>query len=415
VNFLRAEIVSVGTELLLGNISDTNATFIARRLSDLGIDCFYVSQVGDNVERIAETIVRGLERSDLVVTTGGLGPTEDDLTRDAIALVAGERPFTEAALEAELRERYRRRGSDMPVRNLRQAQLIPSAKPLSNPVGTAPGWWVRLERQGSLREIVTLPGVPFEMRRMWAEEIEPQLRGRSGSTIVSRTLKVLGMGESNVDEAVADLMSSTNPTLAPYAKEDGVHLRITAKTPGREEANALIGEMEAAVRARFGNAIYGVDDERPAAVVRGLLGERGLNFALLEVGRVAHGALSGLLNEGDWATANSSRCLGAVSLEALGESSALFPQASLASSLLEAATALADLTKAQAVVATSASSRATEGLQGAVDIEANTIVILDGQVAANETQRWRTDPGQASRLVGLMALNALRVALLGKR
>jgi len=190
---MKSEIVSVGTELLLGQITDTNASYLAQRLSPLGIDLYYISQVGDNQARLVEVLGRAWGRSDLVIVTGGLGPTEDDLTREAIAQLLGEAMAVDPGLERNLREFFTRRGVPMPSRNIKQATLIPSAQAITNPIGTAPGWWV--ERQG--RTLVAMPGVPHEMRRMWENEVEPRLRQRSGGAVIfSKTLKVIGLGES---------------------------------------------------------------------------------------------------------------------------------------------------------------------------------------------------------------------------
>src|SRR4051794_39734641 len=287
---MHAEIVSIGTELLLGTITDTNASFLAQRLAAIGIDCYYVSQVGDNLGRLVDTLDRACKRSDLVVATGGLGPTQDDLTREAISALLGEDMAGVAALEQELRGFFERRGVQMPERNLKQATLIPSASALTNPVGTAPGWWVKREDPAGTCIIVAMPGVPFEMKRMWEREVEPRLLSRGHGVIISRTLKTMGLGESAVEAKVQDLMTGSNPTLAPYAKQDGVHLRITAKAEDSSVAERLIAGLETEVRARLGEAIYGVDQESPAGVVRRLLGEAGYNYALLEVGALVVGS-----------------------------------------------------------------------------------------------------------------------------
>ncbi|HEX6608851.1 MAG TPA: molybdopterin-binding protein, partial [Chloroflexia bacterium] len=210
---MNAEIVSVGTELLLGNITDTNATYLTRELAALGINCYWVSQVGDNLGRLTEVLGRAMDRSDLTVVSGGLGPTEDDLTREAIAAVLGEEMVVQPDLEAELRAFFAHRGQVMPARNAKQATLIPSAQVLANPVGTAPGWWV--EHNGHV--LVAMPGVPHEMMRMWSQEIAPRLVAGGNGEIISRTLKVLGLGESAAEERVEDLLRSNNPTLATYA------------------------------------------------------------------------------------------------------------------------------------------------------------------------------------------------------
>jgi nicotinamide-nucleotide amidase len=276
---VRAEIVSVGTELLLGQIVDTNAAWLAERLAPLGIDLYWISQVGDNLGRLTEVFERALRRSDLTIVTGGLGPTEDDLTREAIAAVLGEQMTVVPELEADLRAFFARRGVPMPARNIKQATIIPSGRPLRNPIGTAPGWWV--ERDDHV--IVAMPGVPHEMRRMWQEEVLPILRQRMGTAaIVSRTLKVLGPGESAVEEMLQHLLASPNPTVATYAKPDGVHVRVTAKGSSDDEARALVAAMEAEVRAALGHHIYGVDDETIAEVVSRLLLERDLTVATIE-------------------------------------------------------------------------------------------------------------------------------------
>src|SRR5689334_9425877 len=175
---MRAEILSIGTELLLGHITDTNANYLAQQLVPLGIDLYFISQVGDNFERLRETLARARDRADLVVMTGGLGPTEDDVSREAIAAVLGETVRVDPRLEAELRGFFTSRGITMPERNIKQAWVLPSATPLPNPLGTAPGWWV--ERDGKV--IVSMPGVPHEMTRMWEYEVLPLLRPRTGET-----------------------------------------------------------------------------------------------------------------------------------------------------------------------------------------------------------------------------------------
>ncbi len=277
---MRAEILSIGTELLLGQIVDTNAAWLAGRLADLGIDCYWISTVGDNFGRATEAVTRALTRSDLVVCTGGLGPTEDDLTREAVASALGEEPRVDAALEAQLRAWFGRRGLEMAERNRKQAWLIPSARPLPNPLGTAPGWLVRKRHPGEAgpeRILVAMPGVPREMTRMWEREVGPRLR--AGVPIRSRTLKLLGIGESAVEEELAELVRSTAPTVATYAKTDGVHVRITDRDADGARRDARIAAMEAEVRARVGAHVWGVDDETLASVIGRRLATRGRRLA----------------------------------------------------------------------------------------------------------------------------------------
>ncbi len=275
---MRAEILSIGTELLLGHISDTNATYLARQLTTLGIDLFYVSQVGDNLGRLTETLRRARDRSDLVIMTGGLGPTEDDLSREAIAAVLGETPAVDPQLEAELRAFFASRGIEMPERNVKQAWVIPSVTPLANPVGTAPGWWA--ERDGKI--VVAMPGVPHEMMRMWEHEALPRLRPRTGTVLFTRTLRVAGMGESTVEERLGELIHGENPTLATYAKRDAVDVRVTAKATTAAAAEALVAQMEARAREALGAHVFGVDAQTPQSVALALLIARGLTLAAME-------------------------------------------------------------------------------------------------------------------------------------
>lgn len=273
---MRAEILSIGTELLLGQIVDTNAHYLATRLADLGIDCLYISTVGDNPGRCQETLERALGRSDLVISTGGLGPTEDDITRETIAAVLGEEPIVDPALERELREWFAGRGVSMPERNRKQAWLIPSARALPNPNGTAPGWDVRKDG----KRIVAMPGVPREMTYMWERHVEPTLI--AGAVLRSRTLKMLGVGESAAEEALGELVRSTAPTVVTKAKNDGVHVRITDKDADAATMDARIARMENLVRERLGEYVWGADDDTLGSVIARGLGARGWHLATAE-------------------------------------------------------------------------------------------------------------------------------------
>jgi nicotinamide-nucleotide amidase len=407
---MKAEIISIGTELLLGTITDTNASYLARRLADLGIDCFYVSQVGDNESRIVDVMRRALERSDLVITTGGLGPTGDDLTREAISTLLGEAPVVVPELEERLRAFFARRGASMPDRNLKQATLIPSARTLNNPVGTAPGWLVRTNTPAGERFLVAMPGVPYEMKRMWEQEVEAWLRPLSPTLLVSRTLKILGLGESAIDEKVADLMNGSNPTLAPYAKQDGVHLRISAKAASERDAQGLIARLEEEVRKRLGDAVYGVDDETPASVVEDLLTEAGANIAVLEVGMGAVGAVSTQL-------AGYSGFAGAVVGSSPEEVAHLLTGERSPLSHVEAGRALLRKCGADLVLALFVTE---ESAAAGNSVKAIAEILLIGGSGSEETSpvtsksEWTTSHSEVPRLVGLVALNLLRRWLLAQ-
>ena len=275
---MRSEILSCGTELLLGHITDTNATYLSQSLSALGIDLFYISQVGDNQGRIVETLQRAWERSDLIIMTGGLGPTEDDLARESISALLGETMQVDHTLESELRQFFSSRHVKMPERNVKQATLIPSALPLPNPVGTAPGWWV--EKDGHI--IVAMPGVPREMFRMWEQEAIPRLKPYTGGLIFTRILRVSGLGESAVEERLDSLLHSNNPTIATYAKSDAIDVRITAKADTSEEAGRQVSEMEIRVRQLLGHHVFGTDKETLQSIVGSLLQARNQSLAIME-------------------------------------------------------------------------------------------------------------------------------------
>jgi nicotinamide-nucleotide amidase len=264
---------------LLGEIVDTNAQYLASRLPALGVDLYFKAVVGDNMERLTETIRRARERSEIVICTGGLGPTEDDLTREAICAVLGEEPHVDPELEATLRGFFERRGYAMPERNVKQCWVIPSSRVLPNPRGTAPGWWV--ERDGKV--IVAMPGPPTEMTRMWEQEVAPEiLRRNPGSVLVTRTLKTTGIGEGTVDEMMSPLLKSTNPSIGIYARADGVHVRLGAKARTAEEAWRLIHPVEMEARTTLGAALWGADEDTFESIVADMMRERGVTVATME-------------------------------------------------------------------------------------------------------------------------------------
>lgn len=281
---MKAEIVSVGTEILLGEIVDTNASYIAQRLPALGVDLYFKSVVGDNLDRIVNTLERALQRSDVIIMTGGLGPTDDDLTREAIAAALGEDMFIDTDMERALRAFFTSRGVGFPERNIKQAGLIPSAAAIPNPRGTAPGWWVEKNRAEGDRYIIAMPGVPQEMYRMWENEVAPRLREIAGSDVlITRILKTVGVGESHIDELISPLShNATNPSIGIYAKADGVHVRIAAKAATEQAARDLIAPFEEEARSLLGPIVWGVDEDTLEETLGAMLRERGLTLATME-------------------------------------------------------------------------------------------------------------------------------------
>lgn len=284
----RAEVISVGTELLLGQITDTNATYICQRLAECGIPVYFRQTVGDNFDRVQQAFRLAWSRAELVVFTGGLGPTEDDLTKEAVAAALGAELVEDADALAHLEQFFARRGRTMTPNQRRQALIPAGATAILNRWGTAPGvFW---EVDG--RVVVMVPGVPREMRGMMDEFVIPELRRRGwtgGDVIRSRVLRTVGIGEGHLEELIRDLIHTTNPTVAPLAHVGEVHLRITAR--GRpEEVDRMLEQTERKLRDRLGEAVYGTDGETLDEVVARLLRTRGLTVA---VGESCTGGLVG--------------------------------------------------------------------------------------------------------------------------
>jgi nicotinamide-nucleotide amidase len=279
---VRAEIVAVGTELLLGQIADTNARWMSEQLAAAGIDVTNHQAVGDNLERIIEALRLATGRADVVLVSGGLGPTEDDITRDAIAAFAGVPLVFHAELESMLREKFRRWSAigAMPESNLRQAYVPEGATWIVPDRGTAPG--LALQLDGTL--LYAVPGVPDEMQEMIGGTIVPELRELAGDDVIaSRILRCAGMGESAVAERLADLFSaSINPTIAYLASMGEVKVRVTAKAPSAAEAEALAEPVVAEVRARLGDVVFSADDESLEQAVLRLLGSTKRTLACAE-------------------------------------------------------------------------------------------------------------------------------------
>ncbi len=265
----NAEIVAIGSELLLGQIVDTNSAWMAQRLTALGVNLYFKSVVGDNPARMKEVISRAIERADIVITSGGIGPTQDDLTRDIVAEVTGRKLVQDPGMLEQVEEHFRRRGRPMTPNNLRQSYMPQGAIPVKNPNGTAPSFIVEDPRG----VVFSLPGVPVEMKWLFENEVEPYLRKKFNlaEVIHYRVLKIVGIGESAVDDKVGHLIAnSSNPTVGVLALPGQVDVRIAAKAADRAEALKMIAPVEAEVRDLLGNAIFAADENHTVAVCEDL-------------------------------------------------------------------------------------------------------------------------------------------------
>jgi len=280
---VRAELVFVGTELLLGEILNSNAQFLSERLALLGIDVFHQVTVGDNPIRMAEVFRQALSRSDVVITSGGLGPTMDDITRDIAAEVAGRPLQIDPDTAAELKQWYISRSRVMPQNNIRQAMVPLGATVMKNDRGTAPGLIIPAD---GTKAIILLPGPPIELRPMFESQVIPFLTGRLDGVplaLVSRVLRFVDIGESAMEEALKDLISEqTDPSIAPYAKTSECHLRIATKALDNASGLARIAPVEAEIRRRIGQYLYGTDGVTLEAAIGELLNERGLKLTVAE-------------------------------------------------------------------------------------------------------------------------------------
>jgi nicotinamide-nucleotide amidase len=289
---LHAELLAIGTELTVGETVDTNSGDLARSLVARGVTVTRIANLPDDLPVVVDALWTALGRADLVVTTGGLGPTPDDLTREAVAEVCGEAVTVDPDALAWLKAMWARRGHPFPSVNIKQAWIIPSATTLPNPNGTAPGWWV--DRPDG-RVIVNLPGPPREMRPMWDDGVLPRLaeRGVGGDTDV-RTLRLFGIGESQVAELLGEpLLRAANPVVATYARHEAVDVRVSARASGGRSAADLADEAEAAVLATLGEFVWARGDATWARSLDEALAERGWTLAISEAG--TDGALVALL------------------------------------------------------------------------------------------------------------------------
>ena len=286
-----AEIIAIGSELLLGETQDTNTHFLLCKLRDCGIDVFRTAMIGDNANRISKVIQEALTRSDIVITTGGLGPTIDDPTREAVALSFGCKLVFDEPLWQNIRDYFKKMNRNPTENNKRQAYLPELAEPILNPVGTAPAFYIHQNN----KILISLPGVPLEMKYLTEEAVIPLLKKfySENEVILVRTLHSYGLGESVIDELVGDLEKTSNPTLGLSAKFGQIDLRITAKGNTFLETKKLISDFESQIRKRLGINIFGSDDESLISVTNRMLFEKGIQLETFEIN--SNGCLFGTI------------------------------------------------------------------------------------------------------------------------
>lgn len=326
---MNAEIISVGTELLLGSTVDTNAAFMGEALAAIGVSCTNRQTVGDNLGRLTDAIRLALSRSDIVILIGGLGPTQDDLTRDGIAAALNDPLILDEGILSELKAIFAGRGLRWVESNSRQAMRPSCGVTISNQMGTAPGLFC--EKSGKI--VVALPGPPREFNPMAKTVVQEYLARHTGGTIIhSKVVRVCGLGESRVEELIRDLIENKDPTVAPYAKTGEVHLRVTARGQGLDEASAKIEPMVAEIRRRLSWHVYGFDDQALEDVVVAGCKAQGYTIAVAESctagnlgGRIANVAGASSVFEGGvicYSNEVKTRELG-ISLELLDKFSAV--------------------------------------------------------------------------------------------
>lgn len=385
---MHSEIISIGTELLLGAIVDTNSAYIARQLKSIGLDLLYTSAVGDNEARIADAIRLALARSTVVITTGGLGPTVDDMTREAVAQATDRALIFDEALLTQIEERFRRWGRTMTDNNRRQAYRPEGSVVIENPVGTAPSFIV----DTGDNVVISLPGVPREMEYLLGNAVLPFLRRRFElrGIIKSRVLRVAGLGESVIDQKVGNLEALANPTVGLNAHFGVVDIRITAKAESEGEADRMIADVEQTARERLGDAIFGVDEQTLEGVVLALLAARGQQLAVVEGG--TGGRLAARLAEADQGQGvfRGGQIKSAAEMIAGGDLEKLAQQ-------------------------TAADLRASCGLACAVTVQDQEIKVYAGQWLNGGGHSWQRGfgghPALAPEWASTLALNALRAAL----
>ena len=289
---MKAEIIAVGTELLMGELLDSNSTYLASELPTVGIELRQVSKVGDSIDDLTDAISSALNRSDLLITTGGLGPTSDDLTREAIAKFFNEERWVDDNLLKDLKEEFIKRGTHMPQTNVKQASLISSATSIPNPLGSAAGWFVH--KNG--KTVVALPGPPLELIPMWTEHVKSKIRDLTPEVFIkTETVKSFGISEGRLDEIFSHLFSRANPFLGIYSKQDGIHLRAIASASNEKEAGAILAPVMEEIKTVIGNSIWGTGEDSLPEVLGKKLMDLNMTFCVVE--GFTGGQLCSLIND----------------------------------------------------------------------------------------------------------------------
>ncbi len=418
---MNCEVIAVGTELLLGQIRDTNSSWIGGQLALAGIDSHYQTKVGDNWTRIEESVRLGLERSDAVIMCGGLGPTQDDITREVIASVVKSELVLDEGIADRIREMFRTRGREMPENNLRQAMVPEGARPMDQQPGTAPGLVVPVEMaNGDEKVIYAVPGVPYEMKEMILGTVLADLQARSGitSVIESRVLRTWGQSESGLAEIlgqrISDLEAVGNPTLAFLASGvEGIKVRITAKAATSTEVDLILQKEERFLRELLGDLVFAVDEDNMESTVLTLLADRGLSLGAVETttaGYLAHRLATARSGTGAFSGAVAARGAGILSYLLKGDPSASQPD--------EAAMQLARVARGILVSDVGIATTSIEDPARATEAHPFGTAWLAVSMEGFETVEQVTLPGDLERIRQfsvISLLNLLRLHLEGPR
>ena len=276
---MKAEIIAIGNELVIGDTQDTNSAYLSSQMIELGIEINSIKIIPDEINVIVEAINSSYKKSDIILITGGLGPTEDDLTRNAVAKALKEEQYISPILRETITQYFKTRNIEMPESNLSQSMIIPSAEIIPNEVGTAPGWWIEKDK----KILITMPGVPSELYEMWGNYIREKLQLKNNDlNIVIRTIKTFGRSESSIAEEIFDLFGSQNPSLGIYAKPDGVHLRIMGKDKSEAKAINLVKNFEEQIVSVLKPDIWGFDDDTLEQKLCDWMKHYGLKLSIME-------------------------------------------------------------------------------------------------------------------------------------